>query len=71
MKLFKKDYIGLVFPIMRSEESKDGFIWKYRVYTVKDGSFDYYTHDFEYPGRRMCKKAMRKRIKDLRSRNER
>lgn len=59
---FRKDYIGIVFPIMSSEESSDGFIWKFRVY---DRTLDYYTHDFEYPSRRMCKKAMKKHIKSM------
>ena len=62
----KSKYIGIAFPIMQSTESSDGLIWKFRVYVIKDNSFDYYQHDFEYPGKRLCKKAMRKYIRVLR-----
>lgn len=54
--IMKSKYIGIVFPIMQSTESPDGLIWKFRMYVIKDNSFDYYQHDFEYPGKRLCKK---------------
>lgn len=62
----KSKYIGITFPIMQSTESPDGLIWKFRVYIIDKSGFDYYQHDFEYPGKRLCKKAMRKCIKVLR-----
>lgn len=61
----KSKYIGITFPIMQSTESPDGLIWKFRVYIIDKNDFDYYQHDFEYPGKRICKKAMRKYIRVL------
>lgn len=61
----KSKYIGITFPIMQSTESPDGLIWKFRVYIINKNDFDYFSI-FEYPGKRMCKKAMRKFIRVLR-----
>lgn len=61
----KSKYIGITFPIMQSTESPDGLIWKFRVYIIDESGFDYYQCNFEYPGKRLCKKAMRKYIRVL------